>query len=62
VGQLNNQFSHILTDGQFTQSDALQEERNEPELLHLKRLVFRFDRRSLSHLRRLIDHINRAAA
>ena len=35
-------------------------ERNEPDLLEMKRLVFRFDRRNLAQLRLLIDFINAA--
>jgi uncharacterized protein (TIGR00730 family) len=60
--EINQQFAGILAKGQFIQSDALQEERNDPDLLHLKRLVFRFDRRSLSHLRLLINYINQTDA
>ncbi len=43
------------------QSAALPEERDEPELKQLPRLVFAFDRRSLGRLRQLIDMINREA-
>ncbi len=55
---LNQQFSDILKHGEFTITEALVEEKNEPDLLDLKRLVFHFNRRSLSRLRQLIDHIN----
>ncbi len=55
---LNQNFSDILTEGKFVQSDALPAERNEPEWKDLKRLVFCFNRRSLSRLRQLIDHLN----
>ena len=43
----------------FEISQPLPEERDEPDLVDLPRLVFRFDRRSLGRLRQLIDHINR---
>jgi hypothetical protein len=43
-------------------SDALAEERDEPELARLPRLVFEFNRRSFGRLRQLIDLINRKAS
>ncbi len=56
--RLNEQFSDILAGGQFCQQGALPDERDEPDLAHLTRLVFSFDRRSLGRLRALIDWIN----
>lgn len=51
-------FADILSDGQFVQSAALPDERDEPDLALFPRLAFHFDRRSLGRLRRLIDTIN----
>ncbi|MGM0486883.1 MAG: LOG family protein [Planctomycetota bacterium] len=58
---INRRYSDILVNGHFTLSKPLPEERNEPELKELPRLVFHFDRQSLGRLRQLIDHINREA-
>ncbi len=55
---IQQQFSDILVEGQFAQGGALPEERDEPELAALPRLVFRFNRRSLGRLRQLIDVLN----
>ena len=56
---INERFSDILVDGQFEQTDALREERAEPQLIALPRLVFHFNRRNLGRLRQLIDCLNR---
>jgi hypothetical protein len=56
--QLNERFRDILVDGQFETSVALREEREEPQLIALPRLVFHFNRRNLGRLRQLIDYIN----
>jgi len=55
---INAEFDDILLEGRFRVDKALSEERDEPELAHLPRLVFRFNRRSLGRLRQLIDAIN----
>ncbi len=57
--EINVHFSKILNSGQFVQRGPLDEEADEPELAHLTRLVFHFNRRSLGHLRQLIDRLNR---
>ena len=59
LADINRYFADILIDGQFTQQDALKEERDEPALADKKRLVFRFNRRNLGRLRELVDAINR---
>lgn len=51
---LNQRYAGILTHGAFEHSAPLREEKDEPELAHLARLVFAFNRRSLGRLRRLI--------
>jgi hypothetical protein len=58
---INAEFDDILVDGQFTVSGALAEEKDEPQLSPLPRLVFRFNRRSLGRLRQLIDAVNRGS-
>ncbi len=55
---INDQFSDLLTDGQFRLGGALEEERDESDLIDLPRLIFTFDRRSLGRLRQLIDFVN----
>ena len=46
LSEINQNFADILVEGQFTQSGALPEERDEPDLKDLPRLVLRFNRRS----------------
>ncbi len=58
LDRIQDQFADILVDGKYEQGDALPEESGEPDLAHMPRLVFHFNRRSLGHLRRLIDCIN----
>lgn len=56
--QMNDEFADILADGRFTVSEALAEEKDEPQLASYPRLVLHFNRRSLGRLRQLIDLIN----
>ena len=58
IAALNTKFSGILTEGTLEQTAALPEEKNEPELAALPRLVLTPDRRNFVVLRRLIDEIN----
>lgn len=58
VEGLNREFADILQEGEFRLGEALPEERDEPELAGLPRLIFRFNRRSLGRLRMLIDAVN----
>jgi uncharacterized protein (TIGR00730 family) len=58
---INVHFADILTEGEFQVTGALAEEKDEPQLTLLPRLVFRFNRRSLGRLRQLIDALNRGA-
>ncbi|MCG8649511.1 MAG: LOG family protein [Pirellulales bacterium] len=51
-------YADILVEGKYEQRGALDEESGEPDLAHMPRLVFRFNRRSLGRLRMLIDCIN----
>lgn len=61
LAKINDDFSDILSGGAFKLSGPLADEKDEPELAHLHRLVFRFNRRSLGRLRILIDLLNQAA-
>jgi uncharacterized protein (TIGR00730 family) len=57
---LNKNFSDIVVSGKFQRSAALPEEENQPELAHLPRLVFRFNRINNGRLRQMIDFLNRS--
>ena len=56
--KINVEFSDILSSGQFAVNGPLDEERDEPQLKDLQRLVFHFNRRSLGRLRQLVDTLN----
>ncbi|MFQ3577468.1 MAG: LOG family protein [Verrucomicrobiia bacterium] len=58
VAKLAEEFVDILDERGITQTQALEAEQNEPEILHLPRLVLTPDRRSFGRLRLLIDGIN----
>lgn len=60
VDRLNADFRDVLQEGAFEVGEALPEERGEPEIAHLPRLVFRFNRMRFGRLRAMIDVINRA--
>jgi len=57
---LNRDFADILDGGAFEQGAALPEERNEPTLIQLPRLLFQYNRKNFGRLRQLIDTLNRA--
>lgn len=59
VADINQNFSSILAGGEFELGKALPEEKDEPELSDLPRLIFQFNRRNLGRLRQLIDCLNR---
>ena len=61
IEAINERFRDILIDGRFELSAALREEREEPQLIALPRLVFHFNRRNLGRLRQLIDCLNRGS-
>lgn len=58
LARLNGEFTDILQEGVFEVGEALPEEQGEPEIAHLPRLVFRFNRMRFGRLREMIDVIN----
>jgi uncharacterized protein (TIGR00730 family) len=58
IDALNTNFADLLQEGEFEQGGALRQERGEPEVFHLPRLIFTLRRRSFARLRMLIDAIN----
>ena len=56
---INSQFADILARGRFSAAGPLPEEKDEPDLADLPRLLFHFNRHSLGRLRQLIDWLNR---
>lgn len=62
LAEINEQFVDILAEGRFCVSGALPEEKDEPALAHLPRLVFHFNRFNFGRLRQLIDRINRESS
>jgi hypothetical protein len=61
LGEINQEFNDILAEGRFELTGALREEHDEPAVIALPRLVFRFNRRNLGRLRQLIDCLNRGS-
>jgi len=59
IRHLNQNFKDLLSSGRFTVSLPLEQERNEEDILHLHRLIFRFNRINNGRLRKLIDYMNR---
>jgi uncharacterized protein (TIGR00730 family) len=59
VDAIHTHFADILVDGRFRHGGPLPEEKDEPDLAALPRLIFRFNRRDLGRLRQLIDCLNR---
>ncbi len=60
VVKLNAEFVDLLADGQIVLSGALPDEKNEPEIAELPRLVLTPHRRNFGRFRQLIDGINNA--
>jgi uncharacterized protein (TIGR00730 family) len=58
VVELNRQFTDLVRKGQIVQRDALPQEKNEPEIWSLPRLVLSPHRRDFGRFRQLIDAIN----
>ena len=60
VADLNRRFEDLLREGQIVQRGPLAQERNQPELEHLPRLVFTPHRHEFGRYRQLINAINLA--
>jgi uncharacterized protein (TIGR00730 family) len=58
IVKLNADFADILRSGEIVQGSALRQEKNEPDLWDLPRLILTPDRRSFGRLRQFIDGIN----
>ena len=58
LAAIKEHFMDLVTEGDFELSAALPEEKSEPELKDLPRLVFHFNRRSHGRLRQLINCLN----
>ncbi len=61
VAELNHKFADMVRDGKIEQGGALSQEKNEPEILELPRLVLKPHRRDFGRFRQLIDAINAAS-
>ncbi len=61
LAKINDTFGDVLRAGRFVQGAALRQERNEPEIAHLPRLIFTPHLRNFGRMRLLIDHINASA-
>ena len=59
VEALNDQFSDIISDGRIMLAESLPEEANEPDILHLPRIVFSFNKRNIGRLRLLVNELNK---
>jgi uncharacterized protein (TIGR00730 family) len=59
LADINEEFADILLEGRFELSGPLPEEKDEPALAELPRLVGQFNRRAFGRLRQLIDCLNR---
>lgn len=59
VEELNDRFSDIISDGRIMLAGPLPEEVNEPEIFHLPRIVFSFNKRNIGRLRLLVNEMNK---
>jgi hypothetical protein len=58
VVDLNKNFSDLVREGEIVQGSALRQEKNEPEIWDLPRVILTPYRRSFGRFRQLIDAIN----
>jgi uncharacterized protein (TIGR00730 family) len=58
IDTLNEEFGDLLASGKIESCVAFKQEANDPDLVDLPRLKFRFARRRFGRLRQLIDRIN----
>jgi hypothetical protein len=58
IDRLNRDFADIATDGKVRETDRLPDELEDPDTLHLHRLLVHFNREDFARLRQMIDVIN----
>jgi hypothetical protein len=58
LDRLNRDFADIIVDGDVRQTEPLPGEEDDPNTLHLHRLLMRFNREDFARLRQMIDVIN----
>lgn len=58
VAELNEKFADVISKGQIVAGTALRQEKNEPEIWDLPRLILRPHRRSFGRFRQLVNAIN----
>ena len=58
IVDLNQEFADLVREGEIVQGTALRQEKNEPEIWDLPRLILTPHRRSFGRFRQLIDAIN----
>jgi len=58
IDRLNRDFADIVVDGKVRQTEPLPGEEDDPNTLHLHRLLMRFNREDFPRLRQMIDVIN----
>ena len=58
IAELNKKFADLLREGAIVQGSAMRQEKNEPEIWDLPRIVLTPYRQSFGRLRQLIDAIN----
>ena len=58
VAGLNEKFADVIRTGEIVQGSALRQEKNEPEIWSLPRLILTPHRRNFGRFRQLIDAIN----
>jgi uncharacterized protein (TIGR00730 family) len=59
LGQLNTEFLDLIEEGAFHTSEALPDEKDEPHLKELPRLLFTKQKGQAGRFRQMIDFINR---
>jgi uncharacterized protein (TIGR00730 family) len=60
IDRLNRDFADIVSGGKVRQTEPLPPEADDPDKLHLHRLLMRFNREDYARLRQMIDVINSA--
>ena len=61
VAELNKKFGDLIREGEIVQGNALRQEKNEPEIWSLPRLILTPYRDKFGRFRQLIDAINLAS-